>query len=95
MIARPVREVSGFIGFIGGPSELFRCEPPMDGHEYVIARRGPMNDEPYVAFYGATYHVSGAAVVASWNWLSASQSGTRDVDMALRAAGHTVERGAP
>lgn len=92
MIARFVRTLSGFIG---GPSDLFRCDPPMDGHEYVIARRGPLNDEPYVAFYATTYHASGAAIVSSWDWLSASRTDTRDVDATLRAAGYTVERGTP
>ncbi len=92
MIARFARTLSGFIG---GPSDLFRCSPPMDGHEYVIARRGPANDDPYVAFYGATMHLSGGAVIASWDWLSASRIGTRDVDATLAEAGYTVERGTP
>jgi hypothetical protein len=88
------------LGSFRGEAELFRMEPPHEGHEYVVVSAikpkptgmpeidnipGLLDPETYI--FGA--HSDG--VVAEWCELPGSFEGAMDIPQALRNAGYEVK----
>ena len=94
-IAHKIKKLDSF----RGEAELFRMEPPHEGHEYVVVSAvkpkptgmpeidnipGLLDPEKYI--FGA----DAAGVVVDWSDLPGSFRGAMDIPQALRNAGYEV-----
>lgn len=94
-IAHKIKKLNDF----RGEAELFRMEPPHEGHEYVVVSAvkpkptgmpeidnipGLLDPETYI--FGA----DAAGVVVDWSDLPGSFRGAMDIPQALRNAGYVI-----
>lgn len=85
MIARHVKDIPTVR--VGQKVALYRCDPPLDGNEYVIAS-GILGGDHECYLFAA----DDDGHVASWTELSGSCRGTVLHETAFRHAGYEVVR---
>lgn len=97
-IAYKIKHLDGF----RGEAILFRMEPPLEGHEYVVVSaidpKPPegMNFMRYAVFQPETY-IFGAdpdGHVIDWRELDGSFKGAMDIPRALAQAGYEIREAA-
>lgn len=73
-----------------GRAHLYRCDPPLEGHEYVVVSAVVVRwtGEPETCIFPG--NEKGA--VTSWDELDGSFQGGCDHERALRNAGYAVRR---
>lgn len=73
----------------GARQELFRLNPFLDGHEYVVASAV---DVPYSGPETYIFPANRDGKIVDWGELNGSMRGTLDIDYAMENAGYVVIR---
>lgn len=79
---------SRLTGFTGEAS-LYRLEPPLDGHEYVVVSATVV---PYSGPETYVFAASDEGEISDWGELEGSYRGGLSIDEALRGAGYEVQK---
>jgi hypothetical protein len=78
------------LGFNGRSNQrLYRCNPPLDGHEYVIVSGADafgQGEETYI------FPATKKGVVSNWGELHGSYKGSINHEQALKNAGYKIKK---
>ncbi len=85
--AERIKTLSGFTG----EAALYRCKPPIEDHEYVVASATHVLGVPETYLFPSDKH----GAIQSYSELDGSQRGTLDHDEIFAGLGYTVTSPGP